>query len=58
MTNNADVQAMVPETTRRDLHSTLVMCDCGHSEFVHGDKDEHPCLYSVCPCSRFSRGVG
>jgi hypothetical protein len=28
------------------------MCDrCGHSQFVHSDRDDHPCLYNECFCS-------
>ena len=26
---------------------------CGHSEFIHGDRLMHPCLFHRCDCSRF-----
>jgi hypothetical protein len=26
---------------------------CGHSEFVHEDRDTRPCLYSNCECAGF-----
>ena len=26
-------------------------CDCEHSEFVHTDRGNRPCLFSDCDCS-------
>jgi hypothetical protein len=30
---------------------------CEHSEFVHGDRDTRPCLYSNCECPAFQLAV-
>ena len=46
------------ETMTRDLYATRVFCECGHSAFVHGDKEGQPCLYSVCKCLRFVDNPG
>jgi len=46
------------EMRTRDLHATLDMCECGHSAFVHEDGKDAACLYSVCPCSGFTRDAG
>ena len=33
--------------------STIACAGCGHSEFIHGDRDARSCLYSECRCRSF-----
>ena len=31
----------------------LVFCSCGHSEFIHSDRQNRVCLWSECHCGGF-----
>jgi hypothetical protein len=38
--------------------ATAAFCaTCGHSEFVHADNGNRPCVFSVCDCNRFIVGA-
>ena len=54
MPNEGDTEAGTPNAAR-DLDPTRTFCACGHSEFVHTQTEDRPCLYSVCVCTRFSQ---
>src|SRR6266540_6484535 len=32
----------------------FVFCSCGHSEFIHSDRQNRACLWSECLCSGFA----
>ncbi len=32
----------------------FVFCSCGHSEFIHSDRQNRVCLWSECHCSGFA----
>jgi hypothetical protein len=32
----------------------FVFCSCGHSEFIHSDRENRVCLWSECHCSGFA----
>jgi hypothetical protein len=52
---NAPIEAMA---RTRNPDSIRTFCDaCEHSEFVHRDDGERACLYSVCTCEGFRKGV-
>jgi hypothetical protein len=39
----------------RFAESLRIACaGCGHSEFIHGDRNARSCLYSECRCRSFT----
>jgi len=42
------------ELGRRPELTPILCTRCEHTEFVHGDHDARPCLYSQCGCGGFT----
>lgn len=38
----------------RSWPKLFVFCSCGHSEFIHSDRENRACLWSECHCSGFA----
>jgi len=46
-----------PRPSKQDGSTRVLCATCGHSEFVHADKGNRRCLYSVCDCNPFVVGA-
>ena len=54
ITRQENKRGEVAAENERRSPSRVACAGCGHSEFIHCDRDARSCLYSECRCRSFS----